>query len=197
MPTSPPFESWLRPDASGLYCLPGGFHIDPHAPVDRAIITHGHSDHARPGPWRRAGDRRYPRHHEAAARRRRGGTFQALAYGETLQIGGVTVSLRPAGHILGSAQLVIEHQGQRAVDLGRLQAPARSRPAMPSSSCPAISSSPRRPSAFRSSAMNRRTGEVAKLLASLRDFPERTHLVGVYGLGKCQRLDRAAAAGGI
>ena len=43
------FESWLKPDASGLLCEPGGFHIDPLRAVDRAIITHGHSDHARPG----------------------------------------------------------------------------------------------------------------------------------------------------
>ena len=41
MPASPPFESWIRPEPSGLYCIPGGFHIDPHAPVDRAVITHG------------------------------------------------------------------------------------------------------------------------------------------------------------
>ena len=47
--TSAPFEHWLRPGPSGLYCVPGGFHIDPHGPVDRAVITHGHSDHARPG----------------------------------------------------------------------------------------------------------------------------------------------------
>jgi putative mRNA 3-end processing factor len=51
MPTAPTakFESWLKPDASGLLCEPGGFHIDPLRPVERAIITHGHSDHA-PGP---------------------------------------------------------------------------------------------------------------------------------------------------
>ena len=49
MPTTAKFESWLKPDASGLLCEPGGFHIDPLRAVERAIITHGHSDHARPG----------------------------------------------------------------------------------------------------------------------------------------------------
>ena len=49
MPASAPFETWLRPGPGGLYCVPGDFHIDPHAPVPRAVITHGHSDHARPG----------------------------------------------------------------------------------------------------------------------------------------------------
>ena len=44
-----PFERWLRPAEAGLYCEPGGFYIDPHRAVDRAVITHGHSDHARPG----------------------------------------------------------------------------------------------------------------------------------------------------
>jgi len=49
MPKPLTFESWLQPEASGLFCLPGKFHIDPHRPVPRAVITHGHSDHARPG----------------------------------------------------------------------------------------------------------------------------------------------------
>jgi putative mRNA 3-end processing factor len=187
MPNSPPFESWLRPDDRGLHCLPGGFHVDPHAPVDRAIITHGHSDHARPGHGAvlatpdtiaimklRLG--------AGAAR-----SYQPLAYGETLRLGGVTVSLRPSGHILGAAQLVIEHRGQRAVISGDYK--RQSDP-----TCDAFEIVPCdlfvTEATFGLPVFRHEPpeGEVAKLLASLRTFPERTHLVGVYGLGKCQRL---------
>ena len=96
-----------RPE--GLYCPPGDFYIDPWRPVARAVITHAHSDHARYGHG----------HYLAAApaegvlRTRLGEiTLQTLAYGEELQHHGVTVSLHPAGHVLGSAQVRLEHGGQ-------------------------------------------------------------------------------------
>lgn len=187
MAHSPPFENWLRPDASGLHCLPGGFHVDPHAPVERAIITHGHSDHARPGH----GAVLATPDTIAIMKLRLGagaaGSFQSLAYGETLQIGGVTVSLQPSGHILGAAQLVIEHQGQRAVVSGDYK-----RQTDPT--CDAFEVVPCdlfvTEATFGLPVFRHEPpeGEVEKLLASLRTFPERTHLVGVYGLGKCQRL---------
>ena len=111
-----PVESWLRPGPEGLYCVPGAFHIDPHQAVDKAVITHGHSDHARAG------------HASVLATRETldimqvrlgsGPGRQALALGERIQIGDVTVWLAPAGHILGSAQVVMEYQGQRAVVSG-------------------------------------------------------------------------------
>ena len=97
-----------RPE--GLYCPPGDFHIDPWRPVQRAVITHAHADHARGGHA----------HYLAAApsegvlRSRLGGdiAIQPLAYGETVEHNGVKVSLHPAGHVLGSAQVRIEHQGR-------------------------------------------------------------------------------------
>lgn len=96
-----------RPE--GLYCPPGDFYIDPWRPVDRAVITHGHSDHARRGHG----------HYLAAApgegvlRARLGEiTLQTLAYGEAIEHHGVRLSLHPAGHVLGSAQVRIEHRGQ-------------------------------------------------------------------------------------
>ncbi|WP_136442671.1 ligase-associated DNA damage response exonuclease [Pacificoceanicola onchidii] len=93
----------------GIYCPRGDFYIDPWRPVDRAVITHGHSDHARPG------HRAYLATHQAlpVMRHRLGEiTAQGLDYGETLDIGGVTVSLHPAGHIPGSAQVRVEHRGE-------------------------------------------------------------------------------------
>jgi putative mRNA 3-end processing factor len=96
-----------RPE--GLYCPPGDFYIDPWRPVDRAVITHAHGDHARMGHG----------HYLAAAKaegvlRTRLGeiTLQALAYGEAIEHRGVRVSLHPAGHVLGSAQVRLEHGGQ-------------------------------------------------------------------------------------
>ncbi len=185
MASSPPFESWLRPGPSGLHCVPGDFHIDPSGPVPRAVITHGHSDHARPG-------------HDAVLatadtlaimRLRLGalGQTQALAYGVPLKVKGVTVTLVPAGHILGSAQIVIDYNGQRAVISGDYK-----RHADPT--CDPFELVPC--DLFVTEATfglpvyrhEPDTAEVQKLLASLRDFPERTHQIGVYGLGKCQRL---------
>lgn len=97
-----------RPE--GLYCPPGGFYIDPWRPVDRAVITHGHGDHARRGHGH------YLAHeHSAGVLRGRLGAdipLQTLAYGEPLHHNGVRISLHPAGHVLGSAQVRLEHGGR-------------------------------------------------------------------------------------
>lgn len=96
-----------RPE--GLYCPAGDFHIDPWRPVPRAVITHAHADHARRGHGA------YLAHaHSAGVLRARLGdiTLQPLAYGEAVDVGGVRVSLHPAGHVLGSAQVRLEHRGE-------------------------------------------------------------------------------------
>ena len=94
----------------GFYCLRGGFYVDPWKPVDRAILTHAHSDHARPG------SRRYlvAAEGERLARLRLGdeASITSLQFGEVSTMSGVKVSLHPAGHILGSAQVRIEHRGE-------------------------------------------------------------------------------------
>jgi putative mRNA 3-end processing factor len=94
----------------GLYCPAGGFFIDPWEPVERAVITHAHSDHAR---W---GSQAYLASVEGLAvlRARIGADapIQAVKYGETVELNGVTVSLHPAGHILGSSQIRVEHRGE-------------------------------------------------------------------------------------
>ncbi len=96
-----------RPE--GLYCPPGDFFIDAWKPVDRCVVTHAHSDHARTGHGH------YLAHTDSAGtmRTRLGEIdLQTLAYGESVTINGVRVSLHPAGHVLGSAQVRIEHGGQ-------------------------------------------------------------------------------------
>ena len=94
----------------GLYCPPGDFYIDPWRPVERAVITHAHADHAR------TGHSHYLAQHdsEGTMRTRLGAdiTLQTLAYGEAITHHGVRLSLHPAGHVLGSAQVRLEHGGQ-------------------------------------------------------------------------------------
>lgn len=100
----------------GMYCVPGDFYIDPWAPVDLAVITHGHSDHAR---W---GMRKYLCHHYTVPvlKTRIGPdiSVQGIAYQETVTLNGVRVSLHPAGHIIGSAQVRMEYRGRVIVISG-------------------------------------------------------------------------------
>src|SRR5688500_17004959 len=100
----------LRVTDRGLFCEAGDFFIDPWQPVDRAVITHAHGDHAR---W---GSRRYlgSREGERVLRTRMGerASIRSLEWGEALDVRGVRVSLHPAGHILGSAQVRVEHRGE-------------------------------------------------------------------------------------
>jgi putative mRNA 3-end processing factor len=95
---------------SGLYCPPGGFYIDPWRAVDTAVITHGHGDHARSG----SGQYYAAAASEGILRHRLGADLPLtnLAYGAPLRLGDATVSLHPAGHILGSAQVRIEVGGE-------------------------------------------------------------------------------------
>jgi len=103
-------QSLIITTPSGLYCPLGDFYIDPRKPVTKAIITHAHGDHARTGSL----------HYLAAApsrailQRRLGASasIETLHYGQTVTLNGVRVSLYPAGHILGSAQVRIEYKGE-------------------------------------------------------------------------------------
>lgn len=182
-----PISSWLRATPAGLYCTPGDFYIDPVRPVERAVITHGHADHARAGHGHVLATAETlaimrVRYGEACA-----GTMQALGYGETVRVGDVDVSLAPAGHVLGSAQAVLSHGGGRAVVSGDYKRrPDPTCPPFEPVSCDVfVSEATFGLPVFRHPDDR---GEVAKLLASLATFPERSHVVGVYALGKAQRV---------
>ena len=180
-------ETWLYPSDAGLYCAPGGFYIDPHRPVDRAIITHGHTDHARSGH----GSVLATAETIAIMKVRYGehcaGAFQAASLGETLNLNGVSIRLAPAGHILGSAQVVIEWGGQRAVisgDYKRAFDPTCQSFELIECDVFVTEATFALP-VFRHEPA---AGEVQKLLHSLSAEPNRAHLIGAYGLGKCQRM---------
>ena len=180
-------ETWLKPTPRGLYVEPGKFFIDPTGACDRAVITHGHADHARPGhnhvlatPGTLAIMR--ARYGEQAGRQQ-----QALEYGQGIEIDGVRLRFAPAGHVLGSAQAVLEWRGSRAVvsgDYKRRRDPTCA--GFEVTSCDVfVTEATFGLPVFRHPDDK---AEIAKLLHSVRLFPERAHLVGVYALGKAQRV---------
>src|SRR5262245_12600451 len=116
VPSGP--ESWLRASVAGLYCEPGDFHIDPVRPVRRAVITHGHGDHARPGNKQVLATAGTIAVMQARLGDAAGAVLQPLTEGEPLTIGDVALRLLPAGHVLGSAQVVLEYRGSRVVVSG-------------------------------------------------------------------------------
>jgi putative mRNA 3-end processing factor len=184
---APKPETWIYPTPQGLYCAPGDFHVDPVRAVERAVITHGHSDHARAGHAlvlstpETAAIMRHRLGEEA------GGRLQELRYGETIRVGEVDVRLVPAGHVLGSAQVVLEHRGSRVVVSGdyKRRADATCAPFEPVRCDVFITEATFGLPVFRHPDD---AHEIAKLLHSVRLFPERAHVVGVYALGKCQRV---------
>jgi putative mRNA 3-end processing factor len=177
----------LAPTPAGLFCPPGGFYIDPTRPVARALITHAHSDHARAGHAALAAtaetlDLMRVRYGEDFA-----GTTQAVGYGERIQIEGIGVSFWPAGHILGSAQILLEADGLRWLVTGdyKTVADPTCAPFEPVACDVLITEATFALPVFRHGEAPR---EIDKLLRSLALFPERTHLIGVYALGKAQRV---------
>jgi putative mRNA 3-end processing factor len=181
-------ETWLKPLPAGLFCEPGGFFIDPVRPVDRAVITHGHSDHARPGH----GAVLATAETLAIMRVRMGedrvaGTQQTQPYGEPLTIGEVRVWLEPAGHVLGSAQVAMEWRGSRAVVSGDYKRAADPTCAgfVPIPCDVFVTEATFALPVFKHPPADE---EIQRLLDSVALFPERTHVVGAYALGKCQRL---------
>jgi putative mRNA 3-end processing factor len=180
-------ETLLCPRPEGLYCAPGDFFVDPVRPVARAVITHGHSDHARAGhglvlATQPTLDIMGVRYGEDFA-----GQVQALAYGEVVNRGGVEVSLVPAGHVLGSAQVVVRWKGMTVVvsgDYKRRRDPTCA--GFEPVPCDVfVSEATFALPVFRHPPD---ADEIAKLVKSAQQFPERTHLVGAYALGKAQRV---------
>ncbi len=182
-------EDLLHPRPEGLYCPPADLYIDPVRKVDRAVITHGHADHARAGHGSVLATSETlalmaVRYGDAFA-----GTATALGYGQSVTCDGVSVTLVPAGHVLGSAQVVLRWKGLTVTVSGDYK---RS----PDPTCAPFEPTPSdvfvTEATFGLPVFHHppAADEVARLLASLGQFPDRTHLVGAYSLGKAQRLIR-------
>ena len=162
-------------------------YIDPLIPRERAIITHGHADHARPG------HRRVLATPDTIAimKTRYGpdcaGTFQPVSFGERVDIDGVSITLYPAGHILGSAQVLIESGGQRVVVTGDYKRlPDTTAQPFQLIRCDLLVTE----ATFGLPVFQHPhpADEIARLLKSIADHPSRAHLIGAYALGKAQRI---------
>lgn len=175
----------LIPRPEGLYCPAGDFYIDPVRPVARALVTHGHADHARAG-------------HGAVMATAQTLDIMAIRYGADfaatrqiadgpVQIGGARVSFHPAGHVLGSAQIAVEVGGQRITASGDYSR-------VPNPACAPFEPVPCdifiTEATFALPVFNHPDpqAEISRLLASVSAFPERAHLIGAYALGKAQRV---------
>jgi putative mRNA 3-end processing factor len=178
-------DTWIYPTPSGLLCEPGGFYIDPPHAVGRAVITHGHSDHARAGHGHVLATRETIEIMKVRYGSECAGSFAPLGYGQSIVINGVSVRLAPAGHILGSAQVVLEWGATRVVVSGdykrSLDPTCETFELVP---CDVfVTEATFALPVFKFGAAE---NQIERLIQSLGS--DRPHLVGAYSLGKCQRI---------
>jgi len=180
-------RQWVEIRKEGLYLVPGQCYIDPIYPVHCAIITHAHTDHAHENHKKVIAHEdtvsiMQLRYGEECAQH-----FISLDYFHKISVNGINLYLLPAGHVLGSAQVVIEYSGYRIIisgDYKRSFDPTC--PPFVVETCDVfITEATFSLPVFKHPPIEQ---EIDKLLSSVTAFPERCHLIGVYALGKCQRL---------
>ena len=186
--------SWIRAEPNGIRIGPADCWIDPSQPVARALVTHGHGDHARGGHGETIATPATLAIMELRYQTREGAT--PVGYGETIRLpGGVDATYIPAGHVLGSAQVLLEHAGERVIVTGDYKR-------RPDPTCPPFEVTPC--DVFITEATFGLPvfchppieQEIAKLVKALGDHPDRCVLVGAYALGKAQRLIAELRAAG-
>ena len=179
--------SWLKISKPGLYVPPAYAHIDPVRAVDTAIITHGHADHARAGH----GHVIATPETLAIMSARYGANFAAqqtaLPYNQQLMLGDVNVKLIPAGHVLGSAQIVLEYANTKIIAAGdyKRRSDPTCRPFQVEHCDVFITEATFGLPVF---AHPEPETQIKKLLKVQHLFPERSIIIGAYSLGKAQRL---------
>ena len=180
----PRLAAWIEPHPHGLYLPEVDMWVDPSRPVEKALVTHGHSDHARGGHGAVLAT---PETLAIMGVRYGDQNGQPVAYGESIRIGALEVSFIPAGHVLGSAQIVLERGSERVVvsgDYKRRPDPTCA-PFQPVPCDVFITEATFGLPVFR----HPDTGaEMDRLLAALHANPDRCVLVGAYALGKAQRV---------
>jgi putative mRNA 3-end processing factor len=177
--------SWIESHPEGIFVGPADAWIDASEPKAKVMVTHGHSDHARGGHGAVLATIETLAIMECRYGPQAGG--QAVAYGESIRVGEVDVSFVPAGHVLGSAQIVLEHKGEKVVVSGDYKR-------RPDPTCPCFVPVPC--DIFITEATfglpvfrHPETGsEIDRLLHRLHSDPGRCVLVGAYALGKAQRI---------
>ena len=197
MPAAP--FSWIRPEPWGIHVVPADAWVDPSRPVARALVPHGHADHARGGHGATVAT---PETLAIMALRYQtgegpdGGDTTSVAYGETVKLpGDVQATYLPAGHVLGSAQILLEHAGERIICTGDYK-----RRADPT--CPPFEVTPCdifiTEATFGLPLFTHPpiADEMAKLLERLEAHPDRCVLIGAYALGKAQRVIAELRAAG-
>lgn len=176
--------SWIEVFPEGLYVRPADAWVDPSQPKARALVTHGHADHARGGHGAVLAT---PETLAIMGIRYGDQNGQPVSYGEPVRVGEVDVSFVPAGHVLGSAQVVLEHKGERVVvsgDYKRREDPT-CHPFVPVPCDAFISEATFGLPVFRHPDTG---GEIDRLLHRLHSDRKRCVLVGAYALGKAQRV---------
>jgi putative mRNA 3-end processing factor len=177
--------SWIEPFPEGIYIKPADAWVDPSTPKARALVTHGHADHARGGHERVWATPETLAIMDCRYGAQDGGC--AVGYGEVIRLGEVDVSFVPAGHVLGSAQIVLDHAGERIVVSGDYK--RRPDPTcLPFEPVPCdifITEATFGLPVFRHPDT---PSEIDRLLLRLHENPERCVLVGAYALGKAQRV---------
>jgi len=186
--------SWIRPEPHGVHIVPADVWIDPSRAVDTALVTHGHADHARGGHGKTVATTETLAIMELRYNTREGAT--PVEYGETIRLsGGVDATYVPAGHVLGSAQILLEHAGERVVITGDYKR-------RPDPTCPPFQVTPCdifiTEATFGLPLFTHPPieDEMAKLLGRLEAHPDACVLVGAYALGKAQRVIAELRAAG-